>query len=220
MKNPCKSNSAAGKFWDLAYKKFNLTEEGYSDWITYKDWQEIGLSTSNGCQWLHKGNKLKNIYNFETIYGPVPVILENGEIVMRRKVQKIRFAGLTKISEDHSIPNWIREYWKGKPSALSGTYGDDIELDHKNALYNEPIIDPSQVQPLRKQENDFKREQCKKCRATNCRYDAKNFPGNSISYYYGEKELNIYGCPGCMLYDITKYREVTTRNAKPLEILE
>ena len=95
-----------------------------------------------------------------------------------------------------------------------------MELDHKNALYDGPITSPDQIQPLRKQENDFKREQCKKCRATNCRYDARNFPGNSIPYYFGGKELDIYGCPGCFLYDIAEYRRVTTRNAKPLTVLE
>ena len=104
MDNPCKANSKGAKFWNLAYEKFNLTEDGYSDWITYEDWEKIGLSTSNGCQWLHKGDKLTNTYEFDRIYGPITEILSTGEIIVRHnKLKKVRFIGLKNIGKENQV---------------------------------------------------------------------------------------------------------------------
>lgn len=214
--NPCRAGSDPDKIYKLA----QVNENGYSRRVTIDEWETIGLDSDNGCQWLHKGSTLDNNFYIEREYAIVTRFnKKKNKMTTANRLIAITFVGKKEKPEYHNIPEHIKQYYKGKPSVLSGIYDkNNMELDHKNGLYDKPVTSISDIQPLLNNENDFKRQKCKECRASNCRYDATQIPGNPIPYYYGGKELNIYGCKGCFWGDIEEYRKVTTKNAKPLEI--
>ena len=216
--NPCKQGSDAYKFYQLA----QVDENGYSRRVTIDEWEAIGLGTDNGCQWLHKGSTLDNNFYIKREYAVTSRFNKRkNKMTTANRLVAVTFMGKKEKPEYHNIPEYIRQYYKDKPSVMSGIYEKNkMELDHKNGLYDTPVESIDDVQPLTTGENDFKRQKCKECRATNYRFDATTVPGNPIPYYYGGVELSIYGCKGCYLQDIKKYREVTTKNAEPLKVYE
>lgn len=60
--------------------------------------------------------------------------------------------------------------------------------------------------------NDAKRQICKKCKETDKRWNAKNFKGNSYSFYKGDKNYaEDLGCVGCYQYDPVEYRKSSVK---------
>lgn len=90
-------------------------------------------------------------------------------------------------------------------TGFSGTTQNSIECDHKNGRYDDlnVLVLKSQkmedFQPLCRQANLLKRSDCKSCKLTGERFDAKTL-GYNTSYIDGVSDYNG-SCIGCYWYD-------------------
>ena len=223
--------------WEYLMDYIELDENGCSRIYSVKEIENYGKSigvdlsfTGNGSSYVRTDTNgtFQKMYDYVLIKEKgynynVPHYDENGKLIPKGsgRILGIQFLGFNPGYEgrDHSIPQEVKDYYKGKPSVWSGST-TNIELDHKNGQYKVYPITIKDIQPLTKSENILKRQFCAECQRTDCRFKATNLPGYSMPYYYGGEKLSVWGCPGCFLYDIKKYREVATKNGKPLDVLE
>ena len=194
--------SAAEKFIELA----SPNEKGESNWVTYSEWERIGLKHDNGSQWCQTDRGVGIKYTFEKQYSTI-----NG----RRRVSAIRLTGLKTNKtdsnyRDHSIPRTIQQMVINRPSTILYVHSQN-ECDHKDGRYSKKATDIDQFQCLSKAENDAKRQHCKNCRKYNKRFDAKVL-GYKIGWIKGNENSNF--CEGCYWYDPYKFNEVISSNAK------
>lgn len=101
----------------------------------------------------------------------------------------------------------IRDYFSNKPCVHTGLPNRDHkkhEIDHKNGRYDDKLVlnlesqTLNQFQPLCREANLFKRSECEKCEATNCRFDAQKL-GYGVSFTKGNH--NYDSCEGCYWFD-------------------
>ena len=98
--------------------------------------------------------------------------------------------------------------------------GSNIEVDHKNGMYNDlsNILlenqNESDFQPLSKAANDAKREHCKKCKKDGKRYDARRL-GYKEGWVVGDE--NTDDCIGCYWYDPWKFNNLMSQNFDKLK---
>ena len=165
--------------------------------------------TGNGSK-LRKGCAFKKKYEIE--------YKKNG-----KKITHFRCCGWhteTNIFNQY-IRKDIKDYYSRQPSAWSGLTSE-IEVDHKNGRKNDfRLNDPKKqtfddFQSLTKAENDFKRQKCIECMATNKRPSAseKNAPFAYLGVDYIEGDSNYnesIGCRGCYLYDVEKFKKEALR---------
>jgi len=96
------------------------------------------------------------------------------------------------------ISDAVREFYKNKPCVACGSTSN-IEIDHKNGLYNNPRVLnihtqlTEDFQPLCKHCNDQKRQTYKEMKRTGVRHSAKQIPMLSvfdIDYVQGDATYN------------------------------
>lgn len=195
--------------------------EGKSRWVNISEFvgEYKELKLGNGGSWCRKESTLAKQYNLEF----------NKSLTPGNSIDAVRTTGFnTDKSFNQAIRSDIKEYYKNKPCVMLGVVGNSentkIEVDHKDGRKNDERVSNLETQkledfqPLCKAANDAKRQICKRCMATNCRWDARNIPGNPIPYYEGGKELDKYGCKGCYQYDPVEYRKKVIEKAKKGEI--
>lgn len=161
---------------------------------------DIRFQTNNGCQWARKGSSLDKTYIIKR-FNAKEMGLSN---VAWNRIVAIQLQGLKEKIENHTIPIEVRNALKGKPCVVLGVVSSDMEIDHKNGKYNSESYSLDDFQPMTKAVNDAKREHCKKCNASNCRFDAKSL-GYPISFSEGDK--NSPFCQGCFWYDPLAFRK-------------
>ena len=158
------------------------------------------LHFTNGCNWMRS---LKGQYLYET-YG-------------RGDNWFIELTGIDKGYTNRSIKYDIIKQITCKPcvhTGFSGTSQNGIECDHKNGRYNDPnALDINtqkleHFQPLSRQSNLKKRSDCKLCKSTGLRFDAKEF-GYNISFTDGD-EIYKGTCEGCYWFDVKDFRSKLT----------
>lgn len=179
---------------------FKPDPDGYSDWVTVKDVRNASLP------WSDNGNVRRGVafnvgeYNWEF------------ERENNRRIIKMRLNGHNKsASFNQRIRKDIVEKLRKQtvsnfaPGCIVPLVESDKEIDHRwgrkdspkyeyiNDLNKQSIDD---FQLLSHSHNQFKREQCVKCKKTNLRF----FPPNNQEFKIGGKEWdNNIGCNGCPL---------------------
>lgn len=156
------------------------------------------FKSNNGCQWARKGSKLDKKYILTRFQAKD--LGGSGNKVIAVKVD-----GFRETIENHSIPSSIRAALKGKVCAVLGVLTSDMEIDHKNGKYNTEEYQQEDFQPFTKSVNDAKREHCKRCNASGCRFKA-SLLGYSVDYVEGDE--NSSTCQGCYWYDPQEFNRI------------
>lgn len=127
-------------------------------------------------------------------------------------IMLIKICGLQDLSSRRPIRKDIRDAFIGNPCVVCGTKSQ-IEIDHKNGLYNDPRVLESKTQtiddfqPLCKHCNDQKRETCVWQKKENKRYPASMIPQLAIfgiDFVEGDDrfdETNVDALVGTYWYD-------------------
>lgn len=188
---------------NIFLEKYPPNEQGFTEIVWIEDLIKIDkrFQTNNGCQWARKGSSLDKKYLIKRFNAKEMNITS----IPWNRVVAIQLQGFRETIENHSIPFEVRTALKNKPCVVLGVVSSDMEIDHKNGKYNNKSYTIDDFQPMAKAVNDAKREHCKKCNASGCRFDAKNL-GYSISYIEGDKTSPF--CQGCYWYDPVAFRKV------------
>lgn len=190
-------------------------ENGESRWVSTSEF--IGeyrvLQLGNGGSWCRANSSLAKEYQVEF----------DKSITPGNSIDRIRLNGFNKQKHfNQNIRKDIKDYYKTQNCVMLGVNGNSentkIEVDHKDGRKDDYRISHSQnqrfsdFQPLSKAANDIKRQICKRCKATNRRWSAKNIKGNPYDFYDGDE---IYseklGCIGCYQYDPVEYRKTVVK---------
>lgn len=185
--------------------KYFIDENGFSDVIFIKDLiNKYGeqFKSNNGCQWARKGSKLDKKYILIRIHAKDIGGTGNQVVAVQTK-------GFRKTIENHSIPSIVRNNLKGKPCTVLNIITTDMEIDHKNGKYNDENYNENDFQPLSKSVNDAKREHCKKCNSTGCRFKASVL-GYKVDFIKGDEKSTF--CEGCYWYDPKLFNQIVSAN--------
>jgi MinD superfamily P-loop ATPase len=125
------------------------------------------------------------------------------------KVVAVQVSGFRETVENHSIPQQVRRALKDVPCAVLGVITSDMEIDHKNGKYNSEAYQDEDFQSFTKSVNDAKREHCKRCNATGCRFKASVL-GYSVDFIEGDE--NSPTCQGCYWYDPQAFNRAVSAN--------
>ena len=208
-------NSIPYRIEQFAREHANLDEKtGKCDFMRIESLERDGIKcTGNGCV-VRAGSSLDKKYiveklrqNNDCLSSPIVAIRFLGYKDEEVFDQKIRGDIKKEISKRRSA-------WSGMP----GTPSDPIEVDHKDGLKNDLRLNDlsrqriDDFQPLRKSENDLKRQYCKDCEKTFKRPTAKEILGEAecfdVDFTHGDSRLDeTVGCEGCFLYDPIAWRE-------------
>ena len=187
------------------WKKFeNLAapdQNGVSRWVTREEWENIGLTHTNGGDWNRSDGPLAKKYNIEKKYSTTGV----------RKIIAIRLNGFNINAQvrDHNINTTIRAQITARPSAILYVHSQN-ECDHKDGRYTNNVSnDVNAFQCLSKAENDAKRQHCKNCRESKKRFDASVL-GYSVGWVAGDESSN--NCDGCYWNDPIKFNAIISQN--------
>ena len=178
--------------------------DGSSDLIMIEDLiEKYGerFKSNNGCQWARNGSKLDNLYIIKR-YNAKELGIKG---IAWNRVVAIQTFGSKEDREYHSIPASVYTTLKGKPCSVLGVVTSDMEIDHKNGKYNTLGTDIEDYQPLTKAANDAKREHCKRCNATGCRFKASVL-GYSRDFTEGDEHSPT--CKGCYWNDIYAFNHI------------
>lgn len=160
------------------------------------------FKSNNGCQWARKGSKLDKKYNLVRYHA--------NELGLKgNRVIAIQTQGFRETVENHSIPTAIRNALKNTPCAVLGVITSDMEIDHKNGKYDIEEYGNNDFQSLTKSVNDAKREHCKRCNASGCRFKA-SLLGYGVDFIEGDE--NSPTCQGCYWYDPQEFNRVISAN--------
>ena len=182
-----------------------IDENGCSDIVYIEDLiARFGdeFKSNNGCQWARKGSKLDKNYILTRFQAKD--LGGSGNRVVAVKVD-----GFRQTIENHSIPSSVRAALNGKPCAVLGVVTSDMEIDHKNGKYNTENYQNDDFQPLTKSVNDAKREHCKRCNASGCRFKASVL-GYSVDFIEGDETSST--CQGCYWYDPQLFNRTISAN--------
>ncbi|MFA5448977.1 MAG: restriction endonuclease [Clostridia bacterium] len=193
----------------------NPDENGVSRWVSIDEFtgKYGSLVFGNGADWARRDGSLAKKY----------IIEFDKSITIGNRIDRVRLNGLnTNGSFNQQIRRDIRLHYRNKNCVMLGVNGKSanvqIEIDHKEGrkmsesvsnLKTQKIQD---FQPLCKAANDIKRQICKRCKATNRRWNAKNIKGNPYSFYKGDEIWDEeLGCNGCYQYDPVAYRKESVK---------
>lgn len=187
---------------DIFLENYPPDETGTTEIAWIEDLIQIDprFQTNNGCQWARKGSALDNKYILRRFNAKEMGITS----VAWNRIVAIQLQGFKKNKENHNIPAEVRLALRGKPCVVLGVISSDMEIDHKNGKYDSENYTIEDFQPMTKAVNDAKREHCKKCNASGCRFDA-TILGYPISYIEGNE--NSPFCQGCFWYDPIVFRK-------------
>lgn len=160
------------------------------------------FQSSNGCKWARKGSKLDKKYILTRFQAKDMGGKGN-------KVVAVQVSGFRETVENHSIPQQVRRALKDVPCAVLGVITSDMEIDHKNGKYNSEVYQDEDFQSFTKSVNDAKREHCKRCNATGCRFKASVL-GYSVDFIEGDE--NSPTCQGCYWYDPQAFNRAISAN--------
>ena len=196
-------------------------EKGISRWVSVDEFvgEYKELKLGNGGSWCRKSSTLAKQYNVEF----------DKSRTSGNSIDAIRLNGFNENETfNQAIRKDIKEYYKDKPCVILGIIGNSentrIEIDHKAGTKDSQRVSNiatqklEDFQPLTKAANDAKRQICKRCQATDKRFDATCIRGLPMSYYQGNSSLKESGCVGCYQYDPVAYREELLRKARRGEI--
>ena len=183
--------------WKRFEQLANPDQNGISRWVQRAEWEAIGLGFSNGGDWNRSDGPLAQKY-----------IIEKQR---SRRIEAIRLAGfnIEKI-RDHSIPSSIQKEIVARPSSILYVHSQN-ECDHKDGRYSEKAITLNDFQCLSKAENDAKRQHCKICRNTHCRFNATVL-GYSVGWIKGNEKSET--CEGCYWYDPIIFNKTISQGYK------
>ena len=185
---------------DIFFKEI-IGEDGCSEIIYIEDLiARYGeqFKSNNGCQWARKGSKLDKNYLLKRFKA-------NELDGKGNRIVAVQTLGFRTTVENHSIPLKVRKELKNKPCAILGVVTSDMEIDHKNGKYNEEVYKEDDFQPFTKAVNDAKREHCKRCNSTGCRFKA-SLLGYSVDFIEGDENSDT--CQGCYWNDPQKFNRV------------
>lgn len=186
---------------------FQPDSNGYSNWITIDSVINVELSWSNNGN-VRRGTAFDvSEYNWEF------------KRINNRKIIEMRLVGYNQsVTFNQRIRKDIVDFLRQKtvsnfaPECIIPLVDKDKEIDHRWGRKDSPkyeyisnIVEQSidDFQLLSHSHNQYKREQCVKCKDTNIRY----FPLNDQLFKIGGKEWNNeIGCAGCPLAQPELYR--------------
>ena len=111
----------------------------------------------------------------------------------------LKLHGLQGLESGRPIASRIRQHFRGQSCVACGT-SSQIEIDHKNGLYNDPHVlsvetqTPDDFQPLCKHCNDVKRQAIKKMRHEGRRPSGQDIPALiplGVNYTQGDDTFNL-----------------------------
>lgn len=183
----------------LFLEHYPVDENGFSP-VAYMDDLELiepTFRTKNGCQWARTGSSwLGKQFKIERI--------KKGN-----RIFSVQMIGFQDKQENRYIPQAVRNNISKQCVVLATSVS--IEIDHKNARYDNPTQNLEDFQPLHKTVNDAKRQHCKVCLSTKTRFDAKVL-GSHISFTKGDKDSSF--CEGCYWHDPYDFWQKTTKLEK------
>jgi hypothetical protein len=159
--------------------------------------------SNNGCQWARKGSKLTNKYIFQRFNAKEMGVTE---IYRWNKIVAVQALGFQddRNKENHQIPQEVRSELKDKKCVVLYVQTSDMEIDHKNGKYNSTEYEINDFQRMTKAVNDAKREHCKKCNTSGCRFKASVL-GYSVDFIEGDETSPT--CQGCYWYDPVEFKK-------------
>ena len=201
---------------DIFLANFPPDENGWTEIIYMEDLIKIDKDfwTTNGSDWSRKGSAIYNKYNIRRFNAKelgIKSVPWSTKRVTWNKIIAIQLQGFREKPENHSIPNEVRKALAKQPCVVLGVITSDMEIDHKDGRYFSEKYTLDDFQPMSKAANDAKREHCKRCRANNCRFDAKTL-GYNISFIEGD--FDTPSCPGCYWYDPVAFRQALMKGEK------
>ena len=186
---------------------FQPDAEGYSNWASVEDVINAGLS------WSNNGNVRRGIAFGVGEYKWEFKRVNNRRIIEMRLIGYNQSASFNqRIRKD--IVNTLREQTKSNftPNCIVPLVESDKEIDHRWGRKDSPKyeyisdIDKQSIddfQLLSHSHNQYKREQCVKCKETNYRFS----PPDNQEYKIGCKIWDdTIGCEGCPLAQPELYR--------------
>lgn len=160
------------------------------------------FETKNGCDWARRDvSYLGRKYEIKRYK-------EHG------KIFSVKLDGENKNLFNRQIRDDIRSNILSQRCRILDV-GSNIEVDHKNARYDDLSImslddqDDGMFQPLSRSANIAKREHCNKCLNDGKRYDARNL-GFKEGWIVGDE--NTSNCNGCYWYDPKKFNEMISNS--------
>ena len=195
---------------DLFLELAKPDTNGVSRWVATTEFvgKYADLQLGNGCDFARASSPLRRRYVVEFDKSRTP----------GARIDAIRLNGFNQERTfNQAIRPDIREVILRQKCVMLGVSGKSenttIEVDHKDGRKDDwRVSNPKtqrldDFQPLCKAANDIKRQICKRCKAENKRWDAKNIEGNPYSFYDGDENYNeALGCVGCYQYDPVEYR--------------
>ena len=160
---------------------------------------------NNGCQWARKGSKITNNYHFQRFTAKEMDI----DKYRGNKIVAYQAQGFKDDKENHSIPKEIYTKLKNEKCVILYVQTSDMEIDHKNGKYNAETYIAEDFQRMTKAVNDAKREHCKKCNASGCRFKASVL-GYSVDFIEGDETSPT--CQGCYWYDPQLFNRAISAN--------
>lgn len=192
------------KLHDLFLENYPPDENGVTEIAWIEDLIKIdnGFAPKNGCQWARKGDALDKKYIIKR-FNAKDMNIKGLNWNTTVAIQLQGFKNQASI-ENHTIPNAVRNALKDKPCVVLGVVSSDMEIDHKDGKYSKEKYSIEDFQPMTKAVNDAKREHCKTCNSSGCRFKATTL-GYPIDYIEGDE--NSPSCKGCYWYDPVAFRK-------------
>lgn len=183
-------------------------ETGWSEIIFLDDLIDAygdAFMHNNGCQWARKGSKITNDYHFQRFTAKEMSI----DKYRGNKIVAYQAQGFKEDKENHSIPKEIYTELKNEKCVVLYVQTSDMEIDHKNGKYNTETYIAEDFQRMTKAVNDAKREHCKKCNTSGCRFKASVL-GYSVDFIEGDETSPT--CQGCYWYDPQLFNRTISAN--------
>ncbi len=195
---------------ELFVKLAKPNKKGKSRWVNKSEFtgEYKKLELGNGGSWIRPTASLAKKY----------IIRTDKKLTPGNSIDAVRLNGFnTHKSFNQAIRADIKAHYANEKCVMLGVAGfsenTKIEIDHKDGrkdnarISNQETQTIDDFQPLCKAANDVKRQICKRCKATNKRWSAKNIKGNPYPFYEGDENYDAtIGCEGCYQYDPVKYR--------------
>ena len=192
----------------IFFENYVDEETGMSD-IIWKDDLVANhgdvFNHNNGCDWARSSATIQQVLDIRRIKAYEMGLPGGSKIVA---FQALGYKNENE-TQNHTIPAQVRKTMKNQPCTVLGVVAGNMEIDHKNGRYNQDEYADDDFQPLSKAVNDAKREHCKKCAATGCRFKATML-GYSVDYIEGDE--NSPTCRGCYWYDPKEFNKQISAN--------
>ena len=185
--------------YEVFLKHYPVDENGWTKIAYREDLIKLDpkFDTKNGCDWARSDASWLRSYNMRRFSAK-----ELGG--KGNKVVAFQLQGFKDTAKNRNIPLEVKRALKGKPCVVLNIVTNDMEIDHKNGRYDQESYTIDDFQPMCKAANDAKREHCKRCISSGCRFKATSL-GYPIDFYKGDE--NSSSCPGCFWYDPIVFRQ-------------